>query len=399
MKVVSSMKSFRILWISESGLGRSESFVRDTLRSLQDLASLRCISGCNSESPDEEFDFHFEGFNDLKLSFWERLIFKAIGAQIAHIIYAKTIARRKSHRIQRIIQQHCKEYRPHLIWFCYGTTAIEAGRFLRTTQLPYVIEVHGYDVSKSFNSKEFVNQFRGIAANSAAVICASQHTIARCVLAGVNREKCKLLRYNVYSPNLKVPSVVKTVWPSFVHFGRFTEKKQPLVTLEAFRIVHESLPQSKITFIGSGPLRDELCRRIDMYGLQHSVSVVSEMNQEDALALVASHWIFCQHSVTAGDGDQEGFALSPAEAALLGMPVVSTWHNGIPEHVVHGETGLLSCEWSYLEMANHMLLLAQDEDLRNRLGKAGRLNIERLCNPEVRRHALASLIETICSAT
>ena len=119
------------------------------------------------------------------------------------------------------------------------------------------------------------------------------------------------------------------------------------------------------------------------------------MPRDQALKLVETCWIFCQHSVTASDGDQEGFGLSPAEAALLEKPVVSTLHNGLPEHIIHGTTGLLTREWDIAGMAESMMELANNAELRMRMGKKGRENILQLCSPSNRSHAISALIDSI----
>ena len=47
-------------------------------------------------------------------------------------------------------------------------------------------------------------------------------------------------------------------------------------------------------------------------------------------------------SVTALDGDEEeGIPNAVKEAMAMGLPVVSTWHGGIPELVEDGVAGLL----------------------------------------------------------
>ena len=99
--------------------------------------------------------------------------------------------------------------------------------------------------------------------------------------------------------------------------------------------------------------------------------------------------------MTASDGDQEGFGLSPAEAALLEKPVVSTLHNGLPEHIIHGATGLLTREWDIAGMAESMMELANNAELRMRMGKKGRENILQLCSPSNRSHAISALIDSI----
>ena len=55
--------------------------------------------------------------------------------------------------------------------------------------------------------------------------------------------------------------------------------------------------------------------------------------------------IFLQHSVTCPiTGDEEGVPVAILEAMASGLPVVSTFHAGIPEAVVDGKTGFLVSE-------------------------------------------------------
>ena len=205
-------------------------------------------------------------------------------------------------------------------------------------------------------------------------------------------EKCQVVRLALDGERIKRDvNIKKTQQPSFVHFGRLTEKKHPIATFEAFRQVVQSIPNASLIFIGDGPLRSELERRIAEFGLGEQVQCLGVMEQAKALAEVQRHWVFVQHSVTSKSGDQEGFALSPAEAALMEMPVVSTMHNGIPEHVIDGETGYLVNEFDYETMAERMIELAANSDLRTEMGEAGRANVLGLCNPGERFEALLKL--------
>ena len=118
------------------------------------------------------------------------------------------------------------------------------------------------------------------------------------------------------------------------------------------------------------------------------------MPRDQALKLVETCWIFCQHSVTASDGDQE-FGSSPAEAALLEKPVVSTLHNGLPEHIIHGTTGLLTREWDIAGMAESMMKLANNAELRMRMGKEEAARTFQLCSSSNRSRDIGALIDLI----
>ena len=57
--------------------------------------------------------------------------------------------------------------------------------------------------------------------------------------------------------------------------------------------------------------------------------------------LLADSDILVAPSVTAEDGDEEGIPVAIMEAMATGLPVISTWHAGIPELVDDGVSGLL----------------------------------------------------------
>jgi glycosyltransferase involved in cell wall biosynthesis len=100
--------------------------------------------------------------------------------------------------------------------------------------------------------------------------------------------------------------------------------------------------------------------------------------------------------VTAKSGDQEGFAISLAEAALHEIPVVSTFHNGIPENVIDGETGLLVKEFDFEAMAEKIIYLIENPEIAEQMGKAGRKHILNLCEPERRISKIKELLYKSC---
>ncbi len=59
------------------------------------------------------------------------------------------------------------------------------------------------------------------------------------------------------------------------------------------------------------------------------------------------------------------------------LPVVAPAITGVPELVVHGETGLLYRAGAWEELADRIESLAADPDLRARLGTAGRARVLR----------------------
>lgn len=378
----------KILWISHTSLSISETFIANTLHMLKSSHEVLALSG---GSPDlcafPDSGIEFTGHASIRESTIEKIRRYAFNT--------RPFDNRKAEQLKRKVMNRLNTFKPDLVWLCYGTTASDARLLLEELKVPYVIEVHGYDISSQFADASYKAGFVGVANKSRAVICASHHTRRLCTVAGVNPTLPTVIRYSLDANRIRPKNAQKTTFPSLVHFGRLTDKKQPLATLEAFRICLQQHPDAKFTFIGSGHLMEELLDRIAQHNLNESVTVLPGMPQEEAFGFIESQWVFCQHSVTSVDGDQEGFALSPAEAALLELPVVSTNHNGIPEHVIHEETGFLVNEYDFDGMASAMCELIKDREKRLTFGKAGRKNVESMCRPETRQEAIFALIHSI----
>jgi len=68
----------------------------------------------------------------------------------------------------------------------------------------------------------------------------------------------------------------------------------------------------------------------------------------------------------------EGLARVLPQALIAGKPVISYDIDGAPEVVIPGETGFLLPAESVEELSQAMMILAEDAELRNRLGTTGR---------------------------
>ncbi|MBI3773305.1 MAG: glycosyltransferase [Gammaproteobacteria bacterium] len=72
---------------------------------------------------------------------------------------------------------------------------------------------------------------------------------------------------------------------------------------------------------------------------------------------------------------REGFPNVPLQAAAVGLPVIASRIYGITDAVEDGFTGILHCPRAQDEIAEAMLLLASNKDLRQQMGSAGRVRV------------------------
>ncbi len=287
-----------------------------------------------------------------------------------------------------------KEYQPDVAFIDFGTIATLAQSALEQLNIPFVVHFHAMDITKALNSDSYRNTLPQLFTNSSALIVPSEHIRRLLVLEGAKIEKTHVVRLGINLEGLNPQSWQerRESEPSIAFLGRFTPKKHPLALIEAFNIVKQTISSAKLTMIGDGEEMPKVKQRIEKLKLQDSVKLCGALPHQQALSIINQHWLLAQHSVIALNGDQEGFPVALAEGAALELPIVSTYHSGIPEQVIDGKTGFLVREFDYETMAEKMIELLKNPDLAEKMGKAGRENILRICNTERRVNQILDIL-------
>jgi len=146
--------------------------------------------------------------------------------------------------------------------------------------------------------------------------------------------------------------------------GQLRPHKDPLALIEALAAARSRGVEIKGCVAGKGPLLPVLKRKVSHLGLDEQVSIAGFRG--DAIALMAAADIVVCPSLV------EPFPRVGLEAMALGLPVVASAVGGIPEQVAHGETGLLFPPGDREKLAEALIKLAGDPQLRKALGDAGK---------------------------
>jgi len=290
-----------------------------------------------------------------------------------------------------------KDSIPDVAYVDYLTSAILLRRFFEENNIPYIVHVHGYDISSELKDPEYKKELKKLFISMKYIIAASHYIKRLLIIEGCPREKIVICRYGIDTKSIR-PLPWKdrlSRIPSVIFLGRLTEKKNPIALIHAFDLVRKKIPDVKFTIIGDGPLLQDVKARISSLKLEKNITLMGALPRDKAFPIMNNHWIYAQHSVTAISGDKEGYAISPAEAAAHELAVVSTLHNGIPEHVKEGITGFLVPEFDYESMAQRIIQLIENPTLAEEMGKAGRENIITLNDPDKRIDCIFGLLREI----
>lgn len=278
----------------------------------------------------------------------------------------------------------------------YATSAVLVMDYLNEKEIPYIVHVHGYDITSSIADLQYLHSLKKLFNSASYFVVASNYMRRRLILLGCNSEKIKVIRIGIKHIANTIPWHERILSPpSIVFLGRLTPKKQPIALLYAFKIVHDKFPEAKLSIIGDGVLKNEILDTIKHLGLSSAIKMYGALSRNQAFSILKHHWIYAQHSVTSINGDTEGFAVSLAEASLHELPVVSTIHNGIVENIVDGQTGFLVPEYDYEKMAERIIFLIENPEIAQRMGKAGKKHIEKLCDHQLRINAIKELMYAI----
>lgn len=152
--------------------------------------------------------------------------------------------------------------------------------------------------------------------------------------------------------------------PLAISVGRFHEQKDQRTLVRAWAEVLTRMPDAVLALVGAGPLEGALREQALALGLGGRLRFVAP--RQGLGAAYADAQLFVLSSLW------EGLPYVVLEAMDAGLPVVSTAVDGIPEAVVHGETGLLVAPGDAGALACAVEKLLADPARARAMGAAGR---------------------------
>lgn len=161
----------------------------------------------------------------------------------------------------------------------------------------------------------------------------------------------------------------------FLQVSNFVEKKGHVYTVRAFSALVALFPQCELVLVGAGPELRAVQALVKDLGLSSRVHFMGHRDTAGVASLMREADCFLHHSVTSLRGDKEGIPTVIMEAMASGLPVIATWHSGIPELVQDGISGLLVKERDVGSYSGAMMSVLRD---RGQFGLNARRRVEQL---------------------
>ena len=283
----------------------------------------------------------------------------------------------------------------------YGTFAVQNSKLLQESGRPLFIHFHGYDVffdlcqaeapQKPVHPGNYLDELKQLE-KKAVFIAGSKFMKSNLVAAGFAEENIHVKYYGVPIPENQ-KNHQKTEDLQILHIGRLVDFKSPDRTIRAFEIARSRGLKANLVLVGNGPLKVacELLRLRSQY--RDSITILDSIPPEQAQRLYLESDIYTQHNVTGELTNQaEGFGVSMLEAMAAGLPFVGTKSGGVVESVVDGVTGFLNEPGDVEAQANSLMELANNPDLRQQMGEAGRKRVAEHFSPEQEKARLVEIM-------
>jgi len=159
--------------------------------------------------------------------------------------------------------------------------------------------------------------------------------------------------------------------------ARLIEKKGLYYSIKALKnVISSSDINIEYNIIGDGILKRHLSDLIRKENMSDIVKLHGWKDNDEVIGMMNDSHIYILPSLTADNGDMEGTPVSIMEAMACGMPVVSTYHSGIPELVNDGESGLLAKEKDIDDLTDKLRSILKTPEKWPSMGREGREKIE-----------------------
>ncbi len=236
--------------------------------------------------------------------------------------------------------------------------------------LKVITTLHGTDITLVGLEPSFIHLIKFSIENSDGVTAVSRNLKEQSIVNYQLEKEIEVVPNfvdtNYYKP-MDALAMRKNIAPNgekvLIHVSNFRVVKRVPDTIRILEKVNKEIP-TKLILVGDGPDRSEcerLCRELNL-----CENVIFLGKQEALVEILNCADLFLIPS------QSESFGLAALEAMACGLPVVSSTVGGLPELVIHNETGFIAQIGDVDRMAKYVIDLLTNEKKYNLFSKNAR---------------------------
>lgn len=153
-------------------------------------------------------------------------------------------------------------------------------------------------------------------------------------------------------------------------FGSLTPRKGPQILLSAMKSVLRRHPDAYLVLSGNGSLKENLIATATKNSLKDSVIFTGYVPENLKPSYYRAADIFVLPSFS------EAFPLTLLEAGAAGLPIIATDVGGVSDILHDGINGVITKTGDPEDLADKIVSLLDDDELREKLGKKGQMLAE-----------------------
>jgi len=283
----------------------------------------------------------------------------------------------------------------HVHFGQYGVAALPLQRKLG---IPMIVTFYGHDVLSLYEKNK---KIYGPLIDSNCLCLAISNDMAK------DLHKIGFSNVETWNLGIDVDKFKKPKNPkrdknvNFLTAVRFVEKKGIEYLIRAFHKVYMNYKNVRLTILGRGPLKKNLVNLSKNLDLNQVVNFKDNFSDDNPHKTVLKYMnasdVFILPSITAKNGDKEGTPVVLMEAQACGLPCISTFHAGIPEVVIDGETGWLVPEKDIDVLSKKMEWFVKNPNELISFGNRARTHIKLNYNINVQIKKLSEIYKKVIS--
>lgn len=180
-----------------------------------------------------------------------------------------------------------------------------------------------------------------------------------------------------------------------ISVSRLVKKKGIEFGIKAVAKLVACFPNIRYQIVGDGPLREELQKLIEDLNVGRWIDLAGWKDRNEIIETLNSSHIALLPSITTDKGEQEGIPVSLMEFMAVGLPVISTFHSGIPELIKDKISGFLVPEGDVEALTCKLRWLIEHPELWQDVGYQARKTIEEQYNNVLLNKKVVAIYEQL----